>query len=157
GDAVVLEVVGADLLGPAAPAHLVAPGGGGLLGLAVLLGLQQPGPQHGERLGLVLRLALLVLDRHDRAGGQVRDPHGRVGGVDALAARTGGPVDVDAQVGRVDLDVDLLGLGQHGDRRRRRVDAALALGHRDALDPVGAGLEVHAGPDALALQREDDL
>ena len=36
--------------------------------------------------------------------------------------------DVDAQVVLVDSDVDFLGLRQHGDRRRRRVNAALRFG-----------------------------
>jgi len=34
-------------------------------GPAVLLGLQERGPQDGHRLGPVLDLALLVLHRHD--------------------------------------------------------------------------------------------
>ena len=66
------------------------------------------------------------------------DPHRRVGGVHALAARAGRPVDVDLQVVRVELDLHLLGLGQHGDRGRRGVDAALALGDR-ARAALGAG------------------
>ena len=52
-------------------------------------------------------------------------------------------VDVDAQVPRVDLDLDVLGLGQHGDGRRRRVDAALGLGCGHALHAVHARLELH--------------
>ena len=50
----------------------------------------------------------------------------------------------------IDLDVDLLGLGQHGDRDGRGVDPAVGLGHRHPLDPVDAALElellVHVGP-----------
>ena len=58
-----------------------------------------------------------------------------------------GPLDaehVDAQILVVDLDVDLLGLGQHGDGRGRGVDAALRLGRRHALDAVHARFELRA-------------
>ena len=50
------------------------------------------------RLGLVLVLALLVLDLDDEAGRQVGDADGRVGRVDRLAAGPGRALDVDPQV-----------------------------------------------------------
>ena len=49
-------------------------------------------------------------------------------------------------------DVDLLGLGQHGDRGRRGVDATLGLGDRHPLHPVRTALVLHAGPHAVAGQ-----
>ena len=57
-----------------------------------------------------------------------------------LAARAGRAVDVDLQVVRVDLDLDLLGLRHDGDGRRRGVDPSLRLGLGDALDAVRAAL-----------------
>ena len=118
----------ADLLAPPAAAHLVLPGRRGLGCLAVLLRLQQLQAQDLQRLGPVLELALLVLHRDDDARRLVGDPHRGVDGVDALAAGPGRPVDVDLQIIWVELDVDLLGLGQDHHRGRRRVDPALALG-----------------------------
>ena len=41
-------------------------------------------------------------------------------------------------------DLDLVGLGQHEHRRRRRVDAALALGDRHPLHPVRPALVLEA-------------
>ena len=52
-----------------------------------------------------------------------RDAHGRHG-VDALPAGSARAERVDPDVLRIDLDIDLLGLGKHRDRRRRGVDAA---------------------------------
>src|SRR6266850_446966 len=52
----------------------------------------------------VLHLRTLVLARDDDARGQMRDPYGRVGLVDVLAARARGAVGVDAQVLRIDHD-----------------------------------------------------
>ena len=113
GDPVLLEVVGPDLLGPTAATDLAA----ALLRLlgrhAVLLQLEQPGPQHLHGPGPVLDLALLVLHGDDDAGREVGDPHRRVGRVDRLAPGPGRPEDVDTQVGRIDRDLDLLGLGEH--------------------------------------------
>ena len=86
----------------------------------------EPGAQHLHRLRAVLDLRLFVLLRDDDAGRDVRDAHGGVGRVDALAAGAARAERVDAQVLVVDLDVDFLGFGQHGDGRRRGVDAALA-------------------------------
>src|SRR5712692_8469401 len=98
GDAVLREVVGADPLGPVHGPDLAAPFGL-RLGLRVGLRLgEQPRAQDAQRLLLVLQLAFLVLAGHDDPGGQMGDPHGRVGGVHALAAGPGRPENVHAQV-----------------------------------------------------------
>ena len=157
GDPVLLVVVGADLVGAAAGADLAAALGRHLGGLAVLLGLQQACPQHHHRLGPVLDLRLLVLHGHDRAGRDVRDPHGRVRRVDRLPAGAGRAVDVDLEVVGVDLDLDLLRLGQHGHRRGGGVDPALGLGGRHALDAVRAALVLQADVGVGALDDEDGL
>src|SRR3954453_5252099 len=78
----------------------------------------------------------------------------RVGRVPRLPPRPARPVDVDLQVAGIDVDVDLLGLGQHGDRRRGGVDAALGLGLGDALDAVRPALELEDRERAVALDRE---
>jgi len=57
----------------------------------------------------------------------------------------------------VDLDLDLLGLGQHGDRRRRGVDAPRRLGDRDALHAVHPALVLEGRVGALAANLEDHL
>ena len=80
-----------------------------------------------------------------------------VGGVDRLPAGPGRAIDVDPQVLVVDLDVDILGLGQHRDRRRRGVDAPAAFGHRHALDAVDAAFELQPGEHAGAVDRGDRL
>src|SRR5207247_10388237 len=105
----------------------------------------------------VLDLGALVLARHDEPRGEVGDPDGGVGRVDTLAAGAGGTVDVDLEVLLVDPDLDLTGLGEHGDRHRRGVDPARRLRDGDALDAVDAALELEAAPHTLALDGEDDL
>ena len=89
--------------------------------------------------------------------GQVRDAHGRVGRVDALAAGAGRSVDVDLQVPLVDIHLDLLGFGHDGHGRRRRVDATLGLGGRHALDAVRPRLPLEDRVRAVALDGEDRL
>src|SRR4051794_39566821 len=148
------EVVGADLLRPLARADLCAALGRlGRLLLGELL-LVQARPEHAHRLLAVLQLGLLVLHRDHHAGRLVGDAHGRVGGVDRLAAGTGGAVDVDLEVVGVDVDVDVLGLGQDGHRGGRRVDAALRLRLGHALDPVGAALVLEHRIRPVALDGE---
>ena len=92
-----------------------------------------------------------------RPGRDVRDADRRVGRVDALAAGSARAERVDAQVFRVDLDVDLFGLRQHGDRRRRGVDAAARFGRRHALHAVDAALVLQPAVDALAFDERDDF
>ena len=128
-----------------------------LLRLALLLVIEEAGAEHGHGPDAVLQLRALVLADDDDAGRQVRDAHGGGDLLDVLAAGAAAVEDVDAQVVLVDVDVDLLGLGQHGDRRRRGVDAALRLGRRHALDAVDAALVLQARVGALAVDLEDDL
>ena len=90
GEPILLEVVGADLLAPAAATDLGAPlhrQGGVTFALGEL---EQAGPQHLHGAETVLQLAALVLHRDHGAGRQVRHAHRRVGGVHALAA---GPLE----------------------------------------------------------------
>ena len=69
----------------------------------------------------------------------------------------GRAVDVDLEVLLVDLDVDVLGLGHHGDRPGRGVDAALRLGLGHSLDAVRAALPLVDRVGAVALDRVDAL
>ena len=85
------------------------------------------------------------------------DTDRRVGGVHRLATRAGGPVYVDLEVVVVDYHLDLVGLGQDADRRRRCVNPALRLGHRDPLDPVNPALVLQAGPCILTADQYYDL
>src|SRR5690606_5974334 len=72
------------------------------------LQLVQPGPQHFHGGVLVGVLGTFVLAGHHGVGRYVGDTYRRVGGVYVLTTRTGGAVGVDAQVGRVDLDFDVV-------------------------------------------------
>ena len=88
----------------------------------------------------------------------MRDPHGRVGGVDGLAARARRALDVDPEVaGLVDLHLDLVHLGQDDDGRSARVDAAAGLRRRDALHAMDAALELEPAVGAVAGDLEDRL
>src|SRR5690606_4643953 len=157
GDTVLAEVVRADLLGTIARPDLAA----ALLRDGLLLPPQfhlvELRPQHLHRLRLVLDLRLLVLLRDDDAGRDVGDAHGRIGGVDALAAGTTRTERVDAQVLRIDLDVDFFGFRQDGHRGRRRVDTSAGFGYRHALHAMDAALELQAPVHAPSLDAGHDF
>ena len=55
----------------------------------------------------------------------------------------------------VDLDLDLVGLGQDHDRGGRGVDPAARLGRRDALDAMDAALELEAAVGPVAADLDD--
>ena len=144
------EVVCADAFGTVAGTDLrLAVGGAFAVGLQPFE-IVKPGAQHGHRIGAVLVLGLFRR-RHDDAGRQVGDPNRRIGGIDVLTARTGRPHRVDADVGGGDVDLHLLGLGQHRDGGGGGVDAPARLGLWHALDTVDAAFELEAGKDPLAL------
>ena len=88
--------------------------------------------------------------------GQVRDPHRRVGRVDALAARACRAVDVDLEVVVVELDVDILGLRHHSHSCGRGVDPPLRLGRRARAGHGGCPLPLEDRVGAVALDREAD-
>ena len=100
--------------------------------------VKQPSPQDLECLYLVLELGLLVLALNHEIGREVGDPHRAVRGVDALATRARGAEHIDPQVLLLDLDVDLLRLGEHRHRGGGGVDPALRFGHRHALHAMHA-------------------
>ena len=69
----------------------------------------------------------------------------------------GRAVDVDAQVGRVEREVDVVGDRQHRHRDGAGVDAALRLGGGDALHAVHAGLVLELAVRAVAGDLDGDL
>ena len=99
-----------------------------------------------------------LFSRHDNdAGGQMRDADSAVGLVDVLTAGAASAHGVDADVVGLDVDVDLLGLGENGDGRSGCVDAAARLGRRNTLNAVDAGFKLQLGENALAGDGGDDL
>src|SRR4051794_6154712 len=99
-----------------------------LRALALAL-LDELGAQHLERRLAVLRLRALVLALHDYAARPVRDPDGRVGLVDVLAARARRAVGIHLQV--VGVDLDLAGV----------LDDGRDLNAREARLPPMGGVE----------------
>ena len=111
-----------------------------------------PRLEHAQRLGQVLVLALFVLALHDDARLEVREPHGRGGLVDVLAAGAARAERVEAVVVGLEIDFDVFRLGQHGDGRGRGVDAALRFGLGHALHAVAAAFVLQLAVDALRLR-----
>src|SRR5574343_984814 len=158
GDPSLWEIVGADTLGAVAGTDQALAGTGDDALLGAHLDVLDPGSQHAHGRGLVGVLRTTVLAFGNDAGRQVGDAHRRVGLVDVLAASTGGTEGVDAQVGRVEVDVlDLVGFRHHGNGARRGVDAPLGFGLRHALHAVAAGVELQARISAVAGQPADDF
>ena len=143
-------------------AHLVAPGGVAagaqsveLGALLLALALQQLGLQHAHGGGLVLDLRLLVLAADHQAGRDVRQAHRRVGGVDRLAARARGAVDVHADLGVRHVDVvGLLDDGQHLNLGEGGLAAALVVEGADAHQAVRALLDGEVAVHVLAVDDE---
>src|SRR5437868_12637783 len=113
GDAPLRKIVGTDAFGAVAGADLAAPFGGALGIAALLLGIVEPSAQQAHGLGAVAVLRAVVLHADDDAGWYVRDADRRFGLVDVLAAGTLRAHRLDPEIGVLDIDVDVLDLGQH--------------------------------------------
>src|SRR5262249_9258221 len=87
----------------------------------------------------------------------MRDAHRRVGLVDVLSAGPARAHRVDADVLGLDVDVDLLGLRQHGDSGRAGVDAATRPGPWHPLPAITARPELAPGEPPPAGDPSDDL
>src|SRR5690606_41066823 len=98
GQAILGEVVGANLLGTIPGLDHGAPFIAYRFGLLALLQLEQPAAQNLQPLGLVLDLAAFILAAYDHAGRQMRDLDGAVGRVHSLTAWTAGGRDIEAQI-----------------------------------------------------------
>ena len=93
----------------------------------------QPRAEDAHRALSVLPLRTFRLTRDDETRRDVRDANGGVRRVDVLSAGSLRTVGVDAQIVRIDLDLDLVRFGEHGDRDRRGVDPSGRLRRRHAL------------------------
>ena len=145
GDAVLGEIVGADLAAAVAAAYLTFPllGNGGILPL--LLRLVQPGTQDLHSPLPVFMLAAFVLALHHRTGGQVCDADGGFRFVDVLSACTGGTIGVDLQILGVDGKLHLLRLRHHCHGSGRGLDTSGGFCLRHPLYPVRACLKLQTG------------
>src|SRR5579862_2456473 len=155
GDAVLREVVGADLLAAVAGAdHGFAFFGQSFL-LLLHLDFIEARTQDPHALLAVLDLRFFVLAADDRVGWDVRDAHGGIGRVHRLPARARRAERIDAQIFGLDLDVDVFSLGEHGDSNGRGMHAALLFRGGHALDAVDAAFVLELRIDALAFDDGD--
>ena len=74
-----------------------------------------------------------------------------------LSTGTGGTEDLHLYIRRIDLDIDILRLRHHGDRRSGGVDTSAGLGHRHTLYTVHAGLILEAAVRTLSGHDEDSF
>src|SRR4051794_41798916 len=81
----------------------------------------------------------------------MRDPDRRIRRVDALPAGAARAERINAEILRVDVDVHLLGFGEDGDSRGRRVDAALRFRGGHALDAGGTAVVLQPAVGAPAF------
>ncbi|OPZ22789.1 MAG: hypothetical protein BWZ10_00247 [candidate division BRC1 bacterium ADurb.BinA364] len=154
GHASLREIVGADALRAVARADLLGAGAGALFVQPLLLEVVQARAQDLEGLGAVLDLRFFVLAGHDQARRQMRQAHGGVGGVDALASRAGRMKGVHFQVFGLDLDFHFLGLGQNGDGDGGGVYPSGGFGDGHALHAVDSAFEFHLAVDRFSFDRK---
>ena len=85
----------------------------------------------------------------------MHDLHGGVGRVHALAAGAAGATDFDAEILRLEFEIDFFGFRQHGDGGGGGVNAALRFGRRHALHAMHAALVTQLSENRFAGDLED--
>lgn len=156
GDAALGVVVGAYFLGAVACGHESLTFGGHLFHVFVVLAFVKSGTEDDEGFLEVLNLRLLVLTGDHDASGDMGEADGGIGGVDALAARTGGAEGVFAHIGHVEFYVEFFGFGQYNYSCCGGLETALGLGSGDALDAVHAALVFQQSVGFLTGDAEGD-
>src|SRR5215213_1500000 len=135
-----VKYVGSDL-GPPLDVRLLPALRGDLLLAPLALQLEEAGPKNVHRDLAVLVLAPLVLALHYDAGWQVRYAYRRVGLVDVLPARSGGPVSVYLEVLLVDRDLyPVVYDRRYCDRCEARVSPRRGVERADPHQPVHTAL-----------------
>jgi hypothetical protein len=126
------------------------------LGVALLhFQLVQLGFQHLHRAVAVGVLAALGLAGHHHAGRDVRDAHGGLGLVDVLAAGARRTVNVGLQVGRIDLDIDVVvDFRRHEHRREAGVAAVVRIERALAHQAVHADFGLQPAVGVIAFHAE---
>src|ERR1044072_3738089 len=157
GDAVLGKIVGTDFFAAVTRADEVTSVGAELGVFFIDFGLEQAGAQDTHSFVFIFGLGFFVLVGDDQAGRQVGDAHGRVGGVNALAAVATAAKHVDFEVAGVDFDVGFFGLRQDGHGDRAGMDAALAFGDGHTLDAVDAGFELEVLISFIAANHKDNF
>src|SRR5687767_10587809 len=85
------------------------------------------------------------------------DANGRVCGVDRLPTGSGGAEGVDAEILRIDVDLDVVSLRQHGNRGRGGMNAPLLFRGGDALHTVHTALVFELAEDFVAADERNNL
>ena len=85
------------------------------------------------------------------------ETHGGIGGVDGLTAGAASAKNLRLDIAHIQLHIDLIHLGEHGDGGGAGVDAPLALRCRHSLHAMHAALVFEAAEGALALDLEGDV
>lgn len=157
GEAILREVIGADLFVAFACADLFAAGG---VDAALLFGpffFEKAGRENFHGVGAIFNLRAAVLAADDEACGDVHDLDGGIGGVDALAPWATGAADFDADFVGPNMEFHLFGFGEDGDGGGGGMDAALGFGGGNALDAVDSALLAHGGEDGGAAEFKDNF
>src|SRR5437762_1269634 len=118
---------------------------------------QQSSAQDFHALGPILVLRFFILAGYNDPARDMRDAHGRIRRIDALAAGARGAEHIDANILRVDLNFHFIGFGHHGDGDRGGVDAPRALRDRNPLHPVHSAFEFEPAVSALSFDAGNDL
>jgi hypothetical protein len=113
---IMVKVVGADAIAALTPPDLVLP----VLSMCGFLffthPVKQPGTKNPKRFGFVFKLTALILANDNRSGRKMRNPDGAVSCIDALAAMAGRMENIDAKVGRVNVQFHFFRFGKNRNR-----------------------------------------
>src|SRR5262249_2632585 len=151
------EIVGSDLLATVAGAHHAAPLSADLFLLFLQLYFVKSRAQHALGFGAILDLRFLILAGDNQPRRQVRDAHSGVSRIDALSAWPRGTERVNADVLRIDLDLDFVRFRKNGDRYGGGMNASLLFGRRDTLHAMNAAFVFELAIDLVAVDQRDDF
>jgi len=119
--------------------------------------IQKPRPKHFRGFGPVLDLRLFILAGHDQAGWQMGNADRRIGGIDALTARTGRAIYIHFDITGVDMDIHCSSFPLDRNGNRRGVNPPLSFGNPHPLNTMGTAFEFESAVGARTVNHHDDF
>ena len=156
-DSALREVVCADTLGAVSRSYLAPSVSRDLIVLLLYHFIVKSGLEYSHGLLSVLDLGLFVLACYHDARRQVGHTDRGVCGVYALAAVSGCSVNINLNIVRVDLNLNVVDFRKNRNSCSRSVDTAGRLSLRHSLHSVDSGLELESRVCAAAFDHNNSF
>ena len=151
------EVIGTDTFTSVTGAHLAFTVFSNFALLFLHFNFKKARLQNFHGLFFIFQLGFFILTGYNHSSGLMGNTNRGVGGVYTLAAISGGTVNVDSQIVRININFHILGFRQHGNRRGRRMDTPAGFCTWNTLNAVNPAFIFQTAVSSAPFDREGNF